>query len=231
MKNNSVVGEAHPISAKQGIELEEKIFNILKTTKHWVEQTEKIVSLFQEYAAKVEPASSIEDKSAGVWVKASERLPDKKGYYITRRPTLVGNRWLIKEATFNPKYDDTYIHQWKNLDIEWLDESKQPSSISEEDALQEEWDGEPVETEYELLLMLKNALNEAEELPFGEKVKRNQEILKTISIKRKVSGEEDKIKVISAKVKGHTLIAEVEVEDWKKDLQSLLPNERNDEGS
>lgn len=60
------------------------------------------------------------------WVKASERLPEAKGTYITRRPTLDKNQFVVKDVPFNPKYDDTYIHNWKNFDIEWLDESPDP---------------------------------------------------------------------------------------------------------
>jgi hypothetical protein len=60
--------------------------------------------------------------NSNVWVKASERLPIEKGYYISRRPTLRGTSWIVENKPFNPKYEDTHLDNWKNYDIEWLDE-------------------------------------------------------------------------------------------------------------
>lgn len=44
---------------------------------------------------------------------------------------------ITNEATFNPKYDDTYIHKWANFGVEWLDETlsipKEEDFDSEED--------------------------------------------------------------------------------------------------
>lgn len=61
--------------------------------------------------------------SAGVWRKASNGKPKVKGLYITRRPTLEGANWIYADVTYNPKYGDTYIDQWENFGLEWLDDS------------------------------------------------------------------------------------------------------------
>lgn len=86
-----------------------------------------LFSRFDE--AMEEYASQFKSKELGnVWVKAKERLPNEKGYYISRRPTLSGTSWIVENKPFNPKYDDTYLHNWKNYEIEWLDENTQVES-------------------------------------------------------------------------------------------------------
>lgn len=66
---------------------------------------------------------SPESPSKGMkWVKAIERLPENKGTYITKYPALASEKWIVKDVPFNPALDDTYIHNWKNYELEWLDE-------------------------------------------------------------------------------------------------------------
>lgn len=61
--------------------------------------------------------------SASIWVKASERLPENKGSYITKRPTInEPPQWIIKEEVFNPKYDDIK-ERWISFKYQWLDEN------------------------------------------------------------------------------------------------------------
>jgi hypothetical protein len=61
------------------------------------------------------------------WVKASERLPEKKGLYTTKRPTLNEKEFIVKEEIFNPKYEDIK-EKWISFEYEWLDESSAPES-------------------------------------------------------------------------------------------------------
>ena len=63
------------------------------------------------------------------WIKATpENLPKVKGNYLTRRQTYDKKDWLINEVVFNPKYDDTYLHEHphveylREVDLKWPSE-------------------------------------------------------------------------------------------------------------
>ncbi|MEO7046575.1 MAG: hypothetical protein ABI091_14790 [Ferruginibacter sp.] len=69
-------------------------------------------------------ASSIQNNSAGVWVKASEILPTIKNEDFFIRYNNVRNDIWDKEVTSNLQYVKELIENgWD--DVEWLDESKQ----------------------------------------------------------------------------------------------------------
>lgn len=59
------------------------------------------------------------------WVKASERNPDKEGYYFTYRH----ENKVYRQMTF--WYSET--KEWSSLTYEWLDESPTPQSVSNEE--------------------------------------------------------------------------------------------------
>lgn len=57
------------------------------------------------------------------WTKASDRLPDVKGFYITKRPALNEKEFIVAEEVFNPKYADI-PEKWISFEYQWLDETE-----------------------------------------------------------------------------------------------------------
>ena len=67
-----------------------------------------------------------------VWVKASDEFPNVKGYYITKRPTINENDFIVREEVYNPKYDDIK-ERWIWFKYQWLKPVKDVYVLTEDE--------------------------------------------------------------------------------------------------
>ena len=140
-----------------------------------------------QYTSFIEGYKAAMLQNKDEWVSVKDRLPD------IRVPVLVymkygkidtcyrdGESWI---QSVRCQHSNGSVTHWQSLPelpeqtvikVEETSQFKQPD-ISED-----------VESEFELLLKVKNELLEADKLPFAKRVEANKDILNFVSIKRKV---------------------------------------------